>query len=135
MIDLDGVLVGSHDAHTGTDMALFPLQGIDAGDCLTKSGATIAVLTHRHRAEAEQILKLLQIDSTQIVRCYAAQELWACAIKYKQTSQALLKGLKKSLILPLIKEELGYRAEDIAMIDDRMEILSDMSQRGVGLTL
>lgn len=135
LIDLDGVLVASHDAHTGTGSALFPLHGIDTRDCLTKNDATIAVLTHRHRAEAEQILKLLKIDSTHIVRCYAAQELWACATKYQQTSQAVLKGLQKSLILPLIKEELGYRPEDIAVIDDRMEILSDMSHSGVGLTL
>ncbi|WNM57986.1 hypothetical protein [Candidatus Nitrospira allomarina] len=135
LVDLDGVLVTSSGTNGRIDAALSPLHGMDTGNCLIDSGAQIAILTHRHKSEAEQILKLLKIDVTKIVRCYAAQELWDCAIKYKLTTQTLLKGLRKSLILPLIKDELGYGPEDIAVIDDRMEILSDMSQKGVGLTL
>ncbi len=135
LIDLDGVLVTSSGPNAPIDAGLSPLHGMDTGDCLINSGATIAVLTHRHKTEAEQILKLLKIDLTNIVRCFAAQELWYSAIKYKHTSQTLLKGLRKSLILPLIKDDLGYDPEDIAVIDDRMEILSEMSNKGVGLTL
>lgn len=135
LVDLDGVLVTSCKSDTRTEDVIFTLHGARTGDCLTNTGATIAVLTHRPQIQAEQILKFLGIDLTQIVRCYSAQDLWYCARKYRQISQTFLKGLRKSLILPLIKDELGYRPRDIAVIDDRPEILSEMSSKGVGLTI
>lgn len=135
LVDLDGVLITSCRPEARTDQMLYPLHGDQTGHHLANSGEAIAVLTHRHKAEAEQILKLLGIDLTHIVRCYVAQDLWYCARKYKHISQTFLKGLRKSLILPLIRDELGYHPRDIAVIDDRLEILSEMSSKGVGLTL
>lgn len=135
LVDLDGVLIASSRPETRKDQILYPLHGHNTGQDLAKSSETIAVLTHRHKAEAGQILKLLGLDLTHIARCYSAQDLWHCAIRYNQILATIIGGMKKSLILPLIKAELGYHPPDIAMIDDRPDILSDMSNHGVGLTL
>ncbi len=135
MVDLDGVLIRSSRSDAQTTQAIYPLHGEQTVPYLANSGAAVAILTHRHNSEAEQILKLLGMSFSCSVRCYAAQDLWFSAMKYKKIPQTLVKGLRKSLILPLIQDELGYHPEDIALIDDRPEILSDMSRHGVGLTL
>ncbi len=135
LVDLDGALIATQDSNNQAHQLIYSLHGEHTSHALENSNATIAILTHRHKAEAEQILNFLGINDCSIIHCYTAQDLWNCARKYKRVSQTLLKGLRKSLILPLIKEELGYHPRDIAIIDDRPEILSDMSNEGVGLTL
>lgn len=135
LVDLDGVLITSSWPENQTNQVCYPLHGDNTGQELANSGEAIAVLTHRHKAEAEQILELLGVDSTHIARCYSAQELWYCAKRYSPILATIIGGMKKSLILPLIKTELGYDPQDIAMIDDRPDILSDMSSHGVGLTI
>ena len=135
ILDLDGVLVTNNTDHIRAASLLYPLHGDDTGHYLANCGEKIAILTHRHKAEAEQILHFLEIDRSSIVGCYTAQELWHSAIKHNQILPMITGGMKKSLILPLIKAELGYHPQDIAMIDDGPEILSDMSSNGVGLTM
>ncbi len=135
LVDLDGVLITNSWPENQANQICYLLHEDNIGQEIANNGQTIAVLTHRHKAEAEQILEFLRIDSTHIAQCYSAQELWFCAKKYHPILSTIIGGMKKSLILPLIKAELGYHPQDIAMIDDRLDVLSDMSNHGVGLTI
>ncbi len=134
LFDLDGVLVMNGDVSNPKLSEIISLHP-DIVAVFQKITFPIAILTHRSRSEAEQILTALKINRKKLVGCFTAQDILYSALKSRQYSVLLKQGLKKSFILPLLEDKYGFKKENVAIVDDRPENLSVLMESGIGLTM
>jgi len=134
LLDLDGVLVtdGRGDVSIGHEiLRVYP----EAPERLVDLQMPVGILTHRPRFEADQSLLALNIEYNQLAAFYTANDLLKSALSHGLILPLLRKGMRKSLILPLISNSLGLRAYRLALIDDNLENLKDMVEHGIGLAI
>jgi hypothetical protein len=134
LLDLDGVLVtdGRGDVSIGHEiLRVYP----EAPERLVDLQMPVGILTHRRRFEADQSLLALNIEYNQLAAFYTANDLLKSALSHGLILPLLRKGMRKSLILPLISNSLGLQAYRLALIDDNLENLKDMVEHGIGLAI
>ncbi len=134
LIDLDGVLVtdGDGDTKIGREI-LIVHPGLS--EKLKYLNLPVAVVTHRTRREADQILTALNISKDSLEGVYSANDIVLSALAKGRLSRLLRHGALKSLILSRINEKLNIPALSVAFIDDRIENIEDMRSCGVGMTI
>ncbi|VAW83434.1 hypothetical protein MNBD_GAMMA16-1329 [hydrothermal vent metagenome] len=134
LFDIDGVLAMDGDVNNQNLSEIISLHP-NIVEVFQNITFPVAILTHRSRREAEQILSALKINRKKLVGCFTAQDLLSSALLKHQYRTLLKQGLKKSFILPLLEDKYGFKKENIAMVDDRPENLSVLMKSGVGLTM
>jgi len=134
LFDLDGVLVMGGDVSDSDFSEIISLHP-DIVESFQKITFPVAILTHRSRSEAEQILAALKINRKKLVGCFTAEDLLSSALINRQYGTLLKEGLKKSFILPLLEDKYGFKKENVAIVDDRPENLSVLMEGGIGLTM
>jgi len=134
LFDLDGVLVMNGEVNNPDLSEIISLHP-DVVEIFQKITFPIAILTHRSRSEAEQIITALKINRKNLVGCFTAQDLLKSALMNRQYGVLLKQGLKKSFILPLLEDKYGFKKENVAIVDDRPENLSVLMAGGIGLTM
>ena len=97
--------------------------------------APTVILTHRSRAEAKRILQAADLPGTAVAGVVAAEDLFLAAIRGPFWFSAVRRGLRKSLILPTIEQRFQTPRARMAMIDDGIGNLRDLTTCGLGLAL
>ncbi len=82
-----------------------------------------------------RILQSAEIDAKHLAGVMTAESLMRAAIVHGSLRQILSRGLRKSLILPLVEERFGVKRGEMALLDDRLENLEDLVAAGLGLAL
>jgi 3-deoxy-D-manno-octulosonate 8-phosphate phosphatase KdsC-like HAD superfamily phosphatase len=134
LIDLDGVLVtdGNGDSRVGQEI-LRVHRGLVAE--LTAFAFPVAILTHRSRHEAHQLIAALGLEAGDLAGVFSANDIVFSDLSVNGFFSLLYGGSRKSRILPFISRRLNVHAENIAFIDDRWRNVEDMAAHGVGLAV
>ena len=75
------------------------------------------------------------LTATRVAGVIAAEDIFKAALKSGRRWFLLRDGLRKSWILPEVERRYGVARRDIAVIDDRHDILEDMLGNGIGLAI
>jgi hypothetical protein len=134
LLDLDGVVVFEAEPPHLAKAEILLLHDV-LSDVLSQLQAPVVVCTHRSKAEAQRILEAARLDSKVISHLVAAEDLFQAGLKYHGVWKVARKGLRKSLILPLVEERFGIPRAKMALIDDRLDNLEDLLANGIGLAL
>lgn len=134
LIDLDGVLVTDGDGDTKIGREILIVHP-ELSKKLKYLNLPVAVVTHRTRREADQILAALNISKEFLVGVFSANDIVLSALAKGRLRTLLRQGSLKSLILSRINETLNIQALSLAFIDDRKANIEDMRSCGVGLTI
>jgi hypothetical protein len=134
LLDLDGVVVFEAGPPHLEKAEILLLHEV-LSEALAGLQAPVVVVTHRSRAEAQRILEAARLDSGVISHLVAAEDIFRAGLKYHGIFRVARKGLRKSLVLPLVEERFGIARARMALIDDRLDNLEDMLSNGIGLTL
>ncbi len=134
LLDLDGVVVFEAEPPHLAKAEILLLHEV-LSEVLNELKAPVVVCTHRSRAEARRILEAARLDSKVISHLVAAEDLFQAGLKYHGVWKVAVKGLRKSLILPLVEERFGIPRARMALIDDRLDNLQDLLANGIGLAL
>ncbi len=134
LIDLDGVLVteGSGDTKIGFEIIAIHEQLTEQ---LASIKMPIALLTHRSRGEALQIISALGLSNFNFAAIFTANDLFINGLRYKGLSFLLRNGSRKSIILSQIENMFNIPAVNVALIDDRLCNIEDLLEAGAGLGL
>ena len=134
LIDLDGVLVtdGDGDTKIGSEILIVHQE---LSKKLKNLNLPVAVVTHRTRREADQILTALNISKEFLVGVFSANDIVFSALANGRLRTLLRQGSLKSLVLSRINEKLDIQTSSMAFIDDRMANIEDMYSCGVGMTI
>jgi len=134
LIDLDGVLVtdGDGDTKIGSEILIVHPK---LSEKLKNLNLPVAVVTHRTRREADQILTALNISKEFLVGVFSANDIVFSALAKGRLRILLRQGSLKSLVLSRINEKLNIQTSSMAFIDDRMANIEDMRSCGVGMTI
>lgn len=132
LIDLDGVLVtdGCGDTRIGTEIITVHTRLAKQLEALN---LPVAILTHRSRCEALQIIDALRLKSHKFLGIFTAKEILIYGLRFKGLSYLLRNGSRKSIILPYIEKRFNIPASSVAFIDDRMGNVEDLVNAGIGL--
>jgi hypothetical protein len=134
LLDLDGVVIFEAEPPHLASVEILLLHNT-LGEILNKTESPVVVVTHRSRAEAHRILEAAGLTSDVLSGIVAAEDLFWAGLRHHGLFVLARKGLRKSLILPLIEKQLGIPRSRMALIDDRLDNLEDMLANGIGLTL
>lgn len=134
LFDIDGVLAMDGDTNNKAFSEIISLHP-NVVEIFQKITFPVAILTHRSRHEAEQILAALKINKNKLVACFTAHDILRSALENHQYALLLKQGLKKSFVIPLLENKYGFKKENIAVVDDRPENLSVLVENGVGLAM
>jgi hypothetical protein len=134
LLDLDGVVVFESGPPLLAELEILRLHEMIV-ERLAEFGVPVVVLTHRSRAEARRILQSADIGAEHLAGVMAAEDLMSAAILHGNLRQLLLRGLRKSLILPLVEKRFGVERSSMALLDDRVDNLDDLIAAGLGLAL
>lgn len=134
LLDIDGVLLYEVPASAHGEQEVIRLHGRLAG-CLWPFRKRVFVLTHRSRREAHELLQCAGIDRGLVEYCFTADDMLSAALRSWQIPALLRAGLRKSLILPRLRERYGIEPQDVCFVDDRAENLQEMLNAGVGYGL
>lgn len=134
LLDLDGVVVFESGPPLLAELEILRLHDMII-DRLAEFGVPVVVLTHRSRAEARRILESAGIDATHLAGVMAAEDLVTAALLHSNLRKLLSRGLRKSLILPLVEKRFGVKRGSMALLDDRVDNLEDLIGAGLGLAL
>lgn len=134
LIDLDGVLVtgGKEDCRIGQEILRVHQNLATEFDAFT---FPIAILTHRSRHEAHQLIAALGLETEKLAGVFSASDIVSSDLSVNGLFSLLYCGSRKSRILPSISRRLNIPAANIAFIDDRWENVEDMAAHGVGLAV
>jgi hypothetical protein len=134
LLDLDGVVVFEAEAPWVPAKELILLHE-NLGRELDKLGMPIAVLTHRSRREARQILETAGLDGmAALAGVIAAEDLFLAGIRQVR-GRMLSRGLRKDLVLPILERRFLVKRSNVAVIDDRADNLQDLLAAGLGLAI
>jgi hypothetical protein len=134
LLDLDGVVVFESGPPLLADVEILRLHEMMV-DRLAEFEAPVVVLTHRSRVEARRILQSAGIDAEHLAGVMAAEDLMSAALLHGNLRQLLSRGLRKSLILPLVEKRFGVKRSSMALLDDRVDNLEDLIAAGLGFAL
>jgi hydroxymethylpyrimidine pyrophosphatase-like HAD family hydrolase len=134
LIDLDGVLVTDGDGDTRIGREILIVHP-EFSEKLKYLNLPVAVVTHRTRREADQILAALNISNEILVSVYSANDIVLSALAKGRLRTLLQQGSLKSLVLSRINEKLHIQTSSMAFIDDRIANIEDMHSCGVGMTI
>jgi len=134
LIDLDGVLVteGKGDLRIGKEILRVHQNLAAELDAFT---FPIAILTHRSRCEAHQLIAALGLETMELAGVFSANDIVFSDLSVNGFFSLLYRGSKKSRILPSIFRRLNVHAANIAFIDDMRGNVEDMAAHGVGLAV
>ena len=132
LLDLDGVLVSDGEGDTCVGKEILCIHpGLK--NYLRTLDFPVAVLTHRSRKEASQIVKTLELDGVELLEVFTANDIAFRRLTPGRFLSLLRFGARKSRIIPYIQARWKVNPEDIAFVDDRKENVIDMVRVGVGL--
>ncbi len=134
LIDLDGVLVtgGNGDSRIGQEILRVHPNLAAELDAFT---FPIAILTHRSRHEAHQLIATLGLETGKLAGVFSANDIVFSDLSVNGFFSLLYRGSRKSRILPSIFRRLNVHAANIAFIDDKRGNVEDMAAHGVGLAV
>lgn len=132
LLDLDGVLVtdGSGDTKVGSEIIAIHKHLIKQLEALS---IPIAILTHRSRGEALQIIQALGLSGHRFLGVFTANDIFVYGLRFKGVSFLIENGSRKSIVLSYIKRRFNILAANIAFIDDRLGNVEDLLNAGIGL--
>jgi hypothetical protein len=133
LLDLDGVVVFEAEPPHLPKVEILLLHHL-LEEVLKQADAPVVVVTHRSKAEALKILEAAQLHPA-LSGIVAAEDLLQAGLRHHGIFRVARKGLRKSLILPVMEERFGIPRARMALIDDRLDNLEDMLANGIGLTL
>jgi hypothetical protein len=134
LLDLDGVVVFECGPPLLKSLEILKLHE-DMPALIAAVGVPVVVLTHRSRAEALHILQSVGLAPSSLAGLAAAEDLFSAGLRLANWRALLGRGLRKSLILPVIEGKFGVPRSRIAFIDDRLDNLDDLLDEGLGLAL
>ena len=134
LLDLDGVVVFEAEPPHLAKAEILLLHDL-LSEVLKQMQAPVVVVTHRSRAEALRILEAARLPSSVLGGVMAAEDILRSGLKHHGILRVVRKGLRKSLILPMVEKQFGISRTRMAMIDDRLDNLEDMLSNGIGLAL
>ncbi len=134
LIDLDGVLVIDDKGDSRIGQEILRVHRNLAVE-LDAFSFPVAILTHRSRHEAYQLIAALGLEPGRLAGVFSVNDIVFCNLSVNGVFSLLYRGSRKSRILPLISRRLNVLAANIAFIDDRQENVNDMSAHGVGLAV
>ena len=132
LLDLDGVLVtdGVGDTKVGSEIIAIHPNLIEQLEALS---VPIAILTHRSRGEALQIIQALDLSNHKFLGIFTANDIFIYGLRFKGVSFLIKNGSRKSIVLSYINKRFNIPAANIAFIDDRLGNVEDLLDAGVGL--
>jgi hypothetical protein len=134
LLDLDGVVVFESGPPLLRKREILRLHR-DMPRLIAEVGAPVVVLTHRSRVEARHILQGAGVALDALAGLMAAEDLFHAGRRHAGWRALAGRGLRKSLILPVIERLHGVERGRIAFIDDRLDNLEDLLEAGLGLAL
>jgi len=132
LLDLDGVCALEKASPDGPVLELFKLHE-DLGAGIAALGCPVAVITHRSRKEALRILSAIGVERDDIKGVFTAEDFLFASLG--KPLDLFRRGLLKSAALPAIERKFLVARENMAMIDDRDDVLHDLKTHGVGLCM
>ncbi len=133
LLDLDGVVVFECGPPLLETLEILRLHQGLAGR-LAAIEAPVVVLTHRSRREARHILHVAGVADGALAGLIAAEDLFVAGLRHAPVA-LFSRGLRKSLILPVLERRYGTPRARFALIDDRLDNLRDLLGVGIGLGL
>lgn len=134
LLDLDGVVVFESGPPLCEALEILALHEALV-DHLAGLGIPVVVLTHRSRREAARILDAAEVGRDTLAGIMAAEDLMLAGLRHRRFGALLGRGLRKSLILPVVERRFGVARSRTALIDDRIDNVEDMVAAGIGLVL
>ena len=134
LLDLDGVVVFEAEPPHLAKAEILLLHDL-LSEVLKQMQAPVVVVTHRSKAEALRILEAARLPSSVLSGVMAAEDILRSGLKHHGILRVVRKGLRKSLILPMVEKQFGISRTRMALIDDRLDNLEDMLANGIGLAL
>ncbi len=134
LLDLDGVVVFEAEPPHLASAEILLLHDLLA-EVLRKAQAPVVVVTHRSRAEARRILQAARLNGEVLSGLVAAEDLFYAGLRHHGVFRVARRGLRKSLILPVVERQFDIPRARMALIDDRLDNLEDMLAHGLGLAL
>jgi 3-deoxy-D-manno-octulosonate 8-phosphate phosphatase KdsC-like HAD superfamily phosphatase len=132
LLDLDGVLVTDGDGDTSVGSEIIKIHK-ELVTQLNNLSLPVAILTHRSRCEAMQIIDALGLSTHQLYNIFTANDIFFFGLRFKGVSFLVKNGSKKSIILSYIQKRYNIQAKNIAFIDDRLWNVEDLMNAGIGL--
>jgi hypothetical protein len=131
LLDLDGVTVlrVTEPSRRQATVILQPTL-IDA---VSNLGFRVVILTHRSRAEAEQIVRAIVADAAKMPLILAAEDLAKAAVRDGRIFKLLRRGIQKAFAVPYLERVCGVSRERMAVLDDNEGNIRTMTAAGVGL--
>lgn len=131
LLDLDGVTV-LRIPEPGRTEATVILQPALI-DAVSNLGFRVVILTHRSRAEAEQIVRAIVVDAAKMPLILAAEDLVKAAVRDGRIFRLLRQGIQKAFAVPYLERVCGVSRERMAVLDDNEGNIRTMIAAGVGL--
>jgi hypothetical protein len=131
VLDIDGVLIYER---SGPEREILLLHS-NLDEALRRAGCPVYLLTHRSRAETNEILAVLGLDRASYQYCFTASDILWAALRSGRFTALMKGGLRKSLILPTLQTKYGLSPADICFVDDTLGNVADMQMHGVGHVL
>lgn len=131
LLDLDGVTV-LRVTEPGRAQATVILQPTLI-DAVSNLGFRVVILTHRSRAEAEQIVRAIVVDAAKMPLILAAEDLVKAAVRDGQIFKLLRRGIQKAFAVPYLERVCGVSRKRMAVLDDNEGNIRTMIAAGVGL--
>jgi len=132
LLDLDGVCALEKASPGGDTLELFKLHE-DLGAGIAALGCPVAVITHRSRKEALRILSAIGVGRGDMKGVFTAEDFLFASLG--KPLDLFRRGLLKSAALPAIERKFQVGRENMAVIDDRDDVLHDLKTNGVGLCM
>ncbi|MEE9412975.1 MAG: HAD family hydrolase [Methylococcales bacterium] len=132
LLDLDGVLVtdGDGDTRIGCEIITVHQQLLKQ---LNSLRIPVAILTHRSRCEALQIIQALGLSRYDFHDIFTANDILVYGLRFKGICFLINHGSKKSIILHFIQKHYNIPPRSVAFIDDRLCNVEDLINEGIGL--
>lgn len=131
LLDLDGVTV-LRVTEPGRKQATVVVQPTLI-DAVSDLGFRVVILTHRSRAEAEQIVRAIVADAAKMPLILAAEDLVKAAVRDGRIFKLLRQGIQKAFAVPYLERVCGVSRERMAVLDDNEGNIRTMIAAGVGL--
>jgi hypothetical protein len=132
LLDLDGVCALEKASPDGPALELFKLHQ-DLGAGIAALGFPVVVITHRSRKEALRILSAIGVDRGQMEGIFTAENFLFASLG--KPLDLFRHGLLKSAALRAIERKFQVSRGNMAIIDDRDDVLHDLKTNGVGLCM
>jgi 3-deoxy-D-manno-octulosonate 8-phosphate phosphatase KdsC-like HAD superfamily phosphatase len=132
LLDLDGVLVTDGDGDTSVGSEIIKIHK-ELVKHLNNLHLPVAILTHRSRCEALQIVDALGLSTYELHNIFTANDIFFFGLRFKGVSFLIKNGSQKSIILSYIQKRYNIEASNVAFIDDRLWNVEDLLNAGIGL--